>query len=775
MGIPREQLKQAIDLIAVEDPDVGRELDRLLAAGRIGPLVGADRESPGRDAFAFLGEAVPVQRSLLFELGPRALAERLLVKYGEVVAKDGLADGGASGFGAETARLIRRAGIRTLVDHELHRFLGSARTPRDAAVEMRRLLDEDPSLPLPWEESDPRVLFSGVVDRDTPALFLCFPWSRRALEQIAGLNLEFFGIGPLLKRLCRGEGGRLYAAGVAGELAGLLQLSSREGRGGRWLEIEYLAARPEPSAGLRRRSRGVGALLVAGAWLLWRLERRGRQGLILSSEPGALAFYEKQGFRRRRLCEYVLTEPRGRVLRCLVAMANRRADLPDPVAADLARHVAREADRLARVCPNALDLRSPALATALFFEECFRARTLPKTRAAAARALIRRGEGRGLSERLLESAAEYGLVVRSGDPTAARDPVLVVMEDRFAGHLARIMHLDSPGRLVALMEVLAEPELRGTWRKVPARRATYDELARVHTRGHIDRIAATSGREHTVLDGDTEATTESFEAARLAVGGLLNLLDALQAGPSRRGFAFLRPPGHHAEPDRPYGFCLFNNVALGARHLMERHGHARVMIVDIDAHHGNGTQAAFYDTDAVLYVSLHRSDTFPGTGRSDETGVGAGAGYTVNLPLPSWCRDGAVAEIVRRVVPPLARAYKPGFLLVSCGFDLYAHDPLGRMSVTPDGYSLLTSILCDVADEVTGGRLALVLEGGYSREGIRVCGSAVMRALAGRPDAAELYRRFLGRRPELAAPLRDLVCTHARRWSFQETDLSPPG
>jgi len=766
MAILREQLKQAIDLIAVDDPVAGRDLDALLASGGIGPCPADDETMPEREIFSVLGEAATVPRSRLFLHGPRTLAERLLVKYGEAIMRNRLAAEDGPATPAEDARRIYAAGPRYLVDHELRRMLAKGPAPPATATLLREILAEDPQAPLHAVGDDRAVLYTGIVNRDTPATFMRFPWGRRALEQVADLNPEFFGIGRLLDWLCRDRDPGLFAAVVAGRLAGLLRLTSRREFGRRRLEIKYLATRSGPESLRRPPIRGVGALLVAGAWLQWHLEHGGAHKLVLNSEPDALSFYEAQGFRRVRTCAYVLGTLRGRSLRCLIAMANRIRDLPDGVAAEIARLAGREAGRLARACPARQDdwSRPELLRAALFFEECFRVTNLPSVSRAAVGRLVARGQGKDLCERLLESAAEYGLVRRAGRRTLATAPVLVVMDDRFAGHLSHILHLEGPGRLAALQDALDRVELRNTWLKVPVRRATTDELARVHTHRHISRIARTAGRPYTVLNADTETTAESYDAARLAVGGLLNLLDDLLAGPSRRGFACLRPPGHHAEPDRPNGFCLFNNVALGACHLLERHGLDRIMIIDVDAHHGNGTQSAFYATDAVLFVSLHQADAVPGTGNVREIGTGRGTGYTINLPLPPRQGDLDLVTVLRRFIPPLARAYRPEFLLVSCGFDLYAHDPLGKMSVTPDGYALMTSLLCATADEVAGGRIALVLEGGYSRDGLRSCGAAVMRSLAAHHEEIERYRRFMAHPLRSVSHLEKLAARHATRW-----------
>ena len=183
-------------------------------------------------------------------------------------------------------------------------------------------------------------------------------------------------------------------------------------------------------------------------------------------------------------------------------------------------------------------------------------------------------------------------------------PVLVVRDERYALHLEKVPHIESPRRIKAMHEALADPCLRGKWVEVKPREASENELAWVHTKDYIQRVARSAGRKLTSFDLDTQASEHSYDVARLGAGGVFSLLDEILNGKGKRGFACIRPPGHHAEPDKAMGFCLFNNVALGARYLQERHGIKKVMIIDIDLHHGNGIQRAFYDTDQVLYASM---------------------------------------------------------------------------------------------------------------------------------------------------------------------------
>lgn len=344
-------------------------------------------------------------------------------------------------------------------------------------------------------------------------------------------------------------------------------------------------------------------------------------------------------------------------------------------------------------------------------------------------------------------------------------PVLVIKGERFAAHLNGIFHLENPKRVKAFEAVLDDPSLVGRWREVIPRPATIEELAWIHTPEYIDKVSRSSGKPFTSFDFDTQATADSFETARLAVGGVYSLIDAIRAGKAKRGFAFVRPPGHHAEADQAMGFCLFNNAALGAAYLKQRHAVARTMIVDIDAHHGNGIQSAFYGTDEVLYFSFHLFPGFPGTGNLGEVGIGKGEGFTVNVPMGKGNGDDAFARVIHHLALPLARAYRPEIILVPCGFDLYRHDRMGGMQVTPGGYAWLTHLLIDMADTVCNGQIVFMLEGGYSMQGIRECGLRVMQALCG---IATINPRKLEKFKETQPPnfpfLRKVMAVQRKYW-----------
>jgi acetoin utilization deacetylase AcuC-like enzyme len=306
----------------------------------------------------------------------------------------------------------------------------------------------------------------------------------------------------------------------------------------------------------------------------------------------------------------------------------------------------------------------------------------------------------------------------------------VVRDDLYKQHLAGYSHVEDPQRLEVIYDMLDGDDMAGKFVSISPRSATHEELAWVHSESHIQRVAATGGRPHSSLDPDTQTTPLSYEAAKLAAGGLFSLIDKIFDGTVDNGFALVRPPGHHAERDRAMGFCLFNNVALGAQYAMNTYGVKRVLIVDWDLHHGNATQNTFYEDPAVLYFSTHQFPYYPGSGSLTEVGQGDGKGLTVNVPLWPGHGDSGFFQIFKQVLCPIVGAFQPEFILISAGFDTYADDPLGGMKVTPKGYAALTRIMMDLARTHCSERLAITLEGGYHLSGLRESVKAVLKELA---------------------------------------------
>jgi acetoin utilization deacetylase AcuC-like enzyme len=295
----------------------------------------------------------------------------------------------------------------------------------------------------------------------------------------------------------------------------------------------------------------------------------------------------------------------------------------------------------------------------------------------------------------------------------------VILKDAsFLQHIIEQGHPESPQRLESIYAMLAAPDMAGLFDEFAPRQATKEEIAINHTRAYIERIAATAGRPPVRLDPDTGTSPGSWDAAIRAVGAVLDGCDMILQGKAANGFALVRPPGHHAESDRAMGFCLFNNVAIGAQYLVHQHNLKRVLVLDWDIHHGNGTQHSFYGDPNVLYFSTHQYPYYPGTGAIEEVGEMSGRGYTVNVPLPGGQGDSDYSYIFNDLLLPLARSYQPEFILVSAGYDIYAQDPLGTMEVTPRGFYTLTRMVRRMAEELCGGRLLFTLEGGYNVAGI---------------------------------------------------------
>jgi acetoin utilization deacetylase AcuC-like enzyme len=303
----------------------------------------------------------------------------------------------------------------------------------------------------------------------------------------------------------------------------------------------------------------------------------------------------------------------------------------------------------------------------------------------------------------------------------------IVLDERMLAHDPGRGHPERPDRLRVLCDGLrARPGLV----RVGARPASEDELALVHDPALVEQIAATAGRACTILDPDTRTSPGSWEAARIAAGGLIELCDAVRAGAVDNGVALVRPPGHHAEYDRAMGFCLFNNVAVAAAHLREQ-GVGRTVIVDWDLHHGNGTQHLFERDPGVLYVSTHQYPYYPGTGAAEEVGEGPGAGRTLNLPFPAGFGDQEFARAFDELIIPICRQFAPEFVLVSAGFDCDIRDPLGGLAVTPAGIATMARACAELADECACGRIVGVLEGGYDLDAIVEGVDALIGALRG--------------------------------------------
>ena len=303
----------------------------------------------------------------------------------------------------------------------------------------------------------------------------------------------------------------------------------------------------------------------------------------------------------------------------------------------------------------------------------------------------------------------------------------VVADARFGNHRGPAEHPECPERLVPVQAAI---DARGDRvDHLEPRYAEPDEILRIHVRDHFEAVAEAVRHAPRQLDPDTYVSPQSLDVALLAAGGTIELVRQVARGQRQPGLAAVRPPGHHAEADHAMGFCLFNNIAIAARALQADEGMERILILDWDVHHGNGTQHSFEEDPSVLFVSIHQFPYYPGTGDFGEAGRGKGTGATLNIPMPAGCGDAEYVGVLQRVVMPAAAAFRPEMILVSCGFDAHRDDPLAAMEVSGEGFRAMTALVRAMAEELCQGRLAFVLEGGYADSGLREGTEAVLDGL----------------------------------------------
>jgi acetoin utilization deacetylase AcuC-like enzyme len=332
----------------------------------------------------------------------------------------------------------------------------------------------------------------------------------------------------------------------------------------------------------------------------------------------------------------------------------------------------------------------------------------------------------------------------------------VVFSSKYYEHNPGSKHPESARRLRAIVDELKKGQLSRSrnWQFVQPRKAGVRELALVHDAEYITRVQTLCKCGGVLDSGDTAVSPESYDVALYAVGGTLQAIDLVVGGRFVNAFAAVRPPGHHAEMSRGLGFCLFNNVAIAAQYLIRKHRLKRVLVLDIDAHHGNGTQSIFYKTDKVLYVSIHEDPSeFPGTGFIDQVGEAAGLGFNVNVPLPFLSSDDVYLKAMDQIVVPIASQYKPEFILVSAGFDAHYADPVGSLSLSALCYERVFRMISGLAARTHSERMVQVLEGGYDKRFVgKIASLAIAEmsrseyALHDRAPAESSQVRILGER-----------------------------
>lgn len=338
-----------------------------------------------------------------------------------------------------------------------------------------------------------------------------------------------------------------------------------------------------------------------------------------------------------------------------------------------------------------------------------------------------------------------------------------ITHPRYVEHeMTNYEHPEHPGRIEAVWDVFKAAGLLDRLLLKTPIVATNDVLLRVHDQHHLDILKFISGQDRMVTlgSGDTYALPISEEIARLSAGGCIQAVEAVLDNEADNALAAVRPPGHHATPTTPMGFCLLSNIAIAARHAQAKYDIERVLIVDFDVHHGNGTQDVFYEDNSVLFISTHQHPFYPGTGKLKETGKSEGKGATLNVPLSAGHSDTNYKTIFEHIIWPAAKRFKPELILVSAGFDAHFIDPLAMMGLSLVGYAHLSRELIRMAAELCGGKIVFIMEGGYDLPALSHGMRNVAHALLGEDEISDPYGLNTAKEPDVQPTIAQVQCLH---------------
>lgn len=344
----------------------------------------------------------------------------------------------------------------------------------------------------------------------------------------------------------------------------------------------------------------------------------------------------------------------------------------------------------------------------------------------------------------------------------------VVWDPAYLEHVTDEGHPDHPRRLEPLYQHLQDPTLNHRFTTIAPPLAADEEILLVHSPTYLEQVKATAVQAASALSADTLTCDRSCRIATMAVGGTIEAIRQVIAGDLSHALVLARPPGHHAERSRAMGYCIFNNVAIGSMAARAFMGLARVMVVDWDLHHGNGTQHIFERDPSVFFFSSHQFPHYPGTGHFTETGLGPGEGTTMNVPMGRGCGDGEFAAIYQQLLAPAVRAFKPELIVVSAGFDIHFADPLGGMRVTPAGFAGLTRLILDLAGQACAGRVVFCLEGGYDGNALADSALAMIDELTGRTTTDVNAMAACAATGRLDTIVERCIHTHRRFWNDLE-------